>query len=212
MPLPLVHLSIAEGLHARLGTEPTGEFLLGSISPDAIHVRPGTTRAHKSHTHLRDVDAPWPEPVRAWLRAHARETGTLREILRGYAAHLLADRLWARTTLLEFRERASESLDEAALRTLYYRELDQIDIDLYRAAPWQEAFWRRLADAAALDVPGLLSAAEIDAWRQRTLGWFEDPAHDPGIVPRHITHERVHAFVVEATEAVSAAAGSWEEW
>jgi hypothetical protein len=98
------------------------------------------------------------------------------------------------------------------LRTLYYRETDQVDIDLFRTVPWREAAWRLLAGAEAQGVPGLLSAGEIDAWRVRTLGWYDAPEHDPGIVPEHITRARVEAYVEEAIRRVRRCAATWPEW
>jgi hypothetical protein len=52
MPLPMVHLAIAVRAHELMGSEPTPAFLLGSIAPDAIHMRPNATRDDKRKTHL----------------------------------------------------------------------------------------------------------------------------------------------------------------
>lgn len=52
MPLPMVHLAIAVQAHKLISSEPTPAFLLGSIAPDAIHMRPNTTRNDKQKTHL----------------------------------------------------------------------------------------------------------------------------------------------------------------
>lgn len=208
MPLPMVHLAIAVGAHA----EPTAEFLLGALAPDAIHMRADATREDKNVTHIVVDAREWPEePVREWLAGYRDAPAPLRDLARGYAAHVLCDRLWGRTVYREFRGGLA-TLDAAALRTLYYRETDQVDIDLFRTVPWREAAWRLLAGAEAQDVPGLLSAGEIDAWRVRTLGWYDAPEHDPGIMPEHITRARVEAYVEEAIRRVRRCAATWPEW
>jgi len=204
----MVHLAIAVGVY----TEPTAGFLLGALAPDAIHMRPGTSREDKNVTHIVVDAREWPEePVREWLAGYREAPAPLRDLARGYAVHVLCDRLWGRTVYQGFR-RGLPALDAAALRALYYRETDQVDIDLYRTVPWRERVWRLLAGAEARDVPGLLSAGEIDAWRVRTLGWYEAPEHDPGIVPEHITRARVEAYVEEAIRRARRCTATWPEW
>jgi len=213
MPLPIVHLAIAFAVHERVERCPTPEFLLGSLAPDAIHMRPGTTRADKRRTHLQNTSAAdWPRPLRDWMARHVGHDPTFREFIRGYAAHLLADRLWAGTALQEFRRAAPAELDDGGLKALYYRELDQVDVNLFRTEPWPPCAWSMLATAPAMEAPGLLTANEIDRWRTRTLAWFDDPAHDPGIVPAYLTEERVHIFVGEARDMVIRAGHDWVEW
>ena len=207
MPLPMVHLAIATGVSAK----PSAEFLLGALAPDAIHMRPGTSRRDKNATHIVVDAREWPEaPVRRWLAGYRNSPAPLRELARGYAMHVLCDRLWGRTVFQSFR-RAVSALDEASLRALYYRETDQIDMDLYRTVPWREKVWRLLAEARAYDVAGLLTAGEIDAWRQRTLKWYDAPEHDPAIAPRYFTRARVEAYIEDAVSRM-AEAHTWPEW
>ncbi|OME86545.1 MULTISPECIES: hypothetical protein [Paenibacillus] len=49
MPWPMVHFMISQQLY--LGN-PTPNLLLGSIAPDAVHVRGNITREEKGSTHL----------------------------------------------------------------------------------------------------------------------------------------------------------------
>ena len=57
MPLPMVHLSVAVALSEKEGRFPSADFLLGSIAPDAIHMRPNSSRLDKEHVHLIDLGA-----------------------------------------------------------------------------------------------------------------------------------------------------------
>ncbi len=52
MPLPMVHLAVAVQLAARHDQFPSPAFLLGSLSPDAIHMRPDSVGDDKEKTHL----------------------------------------------------------------------------------------------------------------------------------------------------------------
>jgi hypothetical protein len=210
MPFPLVHFAVGLSIHERLGREVTPEFLLGSIAPDAIHTRPNTTRPDKRHTHLLDTGDPWPKPARHWLGEQPSDDPPYVELVRGYATHLLTDRFWARSIVDPYRQQV-QGLAEDRLKALYYRELDQIDMNLYRHAPWRPGVWQKLAAARAQDIPELLSAQEIDRWRVITLGWGELPEKDPGIMPEHITEAQVERFIDEAAKMVYETMGSWGE-
>lgn len=52
MPLPLVHLAIAAQLCRQHNKPLAPAFLLGSLAPDAIHLRLGSTRTDKQATHF----------------------------------------------------------------------------------------------------------------------------------------------------------------
>ncbi|GGG06264.1 hypothetical protein GCM10010913_30140 [Paenibacillus aceti] len=53
MPWPMVHFAVSEELAAG---QASPNLLLGSIAPDAIHVRGNITRAEKGRTHLVQND------------------------------------------------------------------------------------------------------------------------------------------------------------
>ena len=88
----------------------------------------------------------------------------------------------------------------AELRALYYNECDKLDLDLYDERPWRAAVWEKLRVAPARDVglagePPLLTASEIDAWRVRTLGWFDAHRDKAHYEPQYITRELVWPFI-----------------
>jgi hypothetical protein len=68
MPLPMVHLWVAVQMGEARGIWPSPEFLLGSIAPDAVHMRPGYERVHKRRSHLQDPrDTEEHDRVRAFV-------------------------------------------------------------------------------------------------------------------------------------------------
>lgn len=56
MPLPMVHLAVAHNILPNIDIAKPDMFYLGAISPDAIHMREGSTRQDKIRTHLRSQD------------------------------------------------------------------------------------------------------------------------------------------------------------
>lgn len=210
MPLPMVHFAVAVQLGERSGQFPSAEFLLGSIAPDAIHMRPQIQYVAKLITHLlQPADTPDHAHVRDLLNQYADMPAPYPVFTAGYVAHLLTDRFWTRTIGEPVFARLAD-IDEASRRSLYYRETDQIDCNLYHHMPWQQEVWSRLQHYAAPDFSPLLSSSEIDLWRERTLRWFEDPAHEPHITPQYLTDRLVADFILQAAQYVEKQFCDWQ--
>jgi hypothetical protein len=206
MPLPMIHLSIAQHMSATAPHCASPDFLLGSIAPDAIHTRPGSSRADKDVTHLTPPGERFCDEaaIVALVRQYKASDFAL-----GYAAHLLADNLWMPAIIDPWRAQVSVTEGSPTERELYYQDTDQIDFNIYRAAAWRPAVWDALAQAEAPDLAPLLSAGEIDAWRSRTLHWFEDSSKEPGIAPQHITDAMAQDFIQAASEQIAAWLQQW---
>ena len=211
MPLPMVHLAIAVQLAQESSQFPSSAFLLGSIAPDAIHMRPNINPDDKQVTHLNHpADTFDHVRIQEMLAEKAGKASPLVVFSAGYAAHILVDRLWIKMIVEPFRARVPGDMDEAARRTLYYQETDQIDCNLYYRMPWRRAVWDGLEQAVAPDFPPWLNADEIDGWRTRTLRWFEDPTHEPHITPHYLTDETVREFINTATSYLKAQFAAWK--
>jgi hypothetical protein len=207
MPLPMVHLSIAILLGERDVLFPSPDFLLGSIAPDAIHMRPNTARRDKHITHLL---IPTDTPDHARVHDLLIQNSALPAFAAGYAAHVLVDRWWSNNIVQPFYDRVAALMDDAARTQLYYQETDQLDVNLFQRVPWRSQVWSLLAKAPAPDFPPWLTAAEIDAWRVRTLRWFDDPAHNPHITPQNLTNELLQRFIDAAIAQLVDQFARWE--
>jgi hypothetical protein len=210
----MVHLSVAHCLVQDHGYPDSPAFYLGSIAPDAIHMRPGTDQKDKHAVHMVDGSGPRLDRVRALLvEKRPGEPAELRALIAGYAAHVLTDAAWRAEIILPFRQPRVERMPYQALRTLYYSETDKLDLDLYDEQPWRPAVWEKLRVARAEDIElagvTLLTGGEIDAWRVRTLGWFETRRGAPyrgeaAYEPQYITRELVWPFIPRAAAQVAA--------
>ena len=132
------------------------------------------------------------------------------DLAAGYGAHLLTDRYWTHDLAQAYRElQARIHLSPEELRTIYYREMDQIDFELYRTMPWREAVWAQLAAVEPQAVPGLLSADEISRWRDRTLNWFDGLMQEPGITPQYVMMDDIRRFIDQAAGRIAALYERW---
>jgi hypothetical protein len=169
----MVHLAIAVQMCGLRHRTPTPAFLLGSIAPDAIHMRPDAGYTEKGWVHLwASPGLPDRERVRALLARYWDKTPELVDFAEGYAAHLLTDHSWRITILERLFEPIRQASTEEEQRALYYQDTDQIDFNLYHRMPWRPLVWEMLAAAQPVDFADFLTAHEIDQWRDRTLKWF----------------------------------------
>ena len=214
MAFPLTHLLIADYLlkHTKLVSNDSA-FLLGSIAPDAVHYRVGfqgaamaNIGASKKISHLCPIsderwgqvtdNTGWEKCVVDFLHAHPNDP-----FCAGYATHVLTDifnniGIWSR-----FRTKYP---DEAAkgYASDYYRDLNNIDIQLYHRLYRSSGIESRLADAIARDVPGLVTAEEIYAIRDNLLhDYYKDATVLPQEAPyTFVTYDEVIQFIKDAAE------------
>ena len=174
MPLPMVHLSVAAAMWAGQSEAWARAFVLGSLAPDAIHMRQGATGDDKRRTHLQVYSTlAGPGETQALLDQLGVLDAPADPFLLGYASHLLTDGLWRALVWLPMQCRLPLHMSGDEQRRLYYRETDEIDRVLYERMRSHPRAWDLLAAATPRDVAGLLSAEEVALWRERTLHWFE---------------------------------------
>lgn len=197
MPLPMVHLAVVMAMADSDPTLADSQRLLGSLAPDAIHMRHGWTREDKVRVHLRRYDGTLNPGVGSLLHYDSAAPQAQRDLAEGYVIHLLTDWLWLSDVVAELRSALGPvTLD--ALRAVYYADLDPLDAWLYQTKSWRPLVWKKLEAAEACDLPGLVTAEEIDGWRRRTLAWFDDRAGESIADGRHISRARVEGFVARA--------------
>jgi hypothetical protein len=208
----MVHLAVAVQMHELNGTRPAAAFLLGSIAPDAIHMRPNAGPDEKGRTHLRDMpDSGEHQPIRDLLTGYWGQGSEAAGFAEGYAAHLLTDRMWIPAVLRPFGARFPQDVSDEVLRALYYREADWVDLDLYHRMPRRKEVWAQLAVAEPIDFQPLLTAAEIGQWRDRTIHWYEAQDRASMQEPVFITSSGVEAFISEAAQAIAGHFAAWSE-
>ena len=195
-------------LFPRFQCVPAPSFTNCTVASYAIHMRPDTTRADKRRTHLKDAAAPDNrDAIYRLIVDHQMQPS--RDFALGYACHILADRMWTEQIARPFRALMPDGSTIDDVAKLYYQDADQIDIDLYHNQPWRADVWRQLAQACPVDFAGLLTASEIDQWRDRTFNWFIDYPPKPRTEPFYITDAMVQDFIHQAATEITAQFEAW---
>jgi hypothetical protein len=211
MAFPLTHLLVAHGLSC----EPA--FLLGSISPDAVHYRRGYVGAQmsgigeeKKATHychptpqrwgrVTDNDA-WLANALAQLAPYMHEP-----FAAGYAAHIITDihnnsTLW-RGFVTNYPEEAAKGY-----KSEYYADLQAIDMHLYLTHP---AVPQIMAALAKAQPPKLwegapVSQEEIAAIQDNILHEHFKNAREIKRTYQYVTPQAMLEYIATATARCAA--------
>ncbi|OWA33487.1 hypothetical protein B9G55_22780 [Saccharibacillus sp. O16] len=201
MPLPMVHLGVA---HRYFGGKVVPDsFVMGSLAPDAIHMREGAGREDKLRTHFGGKSATLEHVKQQYAGFIAQGAGQELLYIKGYFAHVLTDYLWGLHVYADFKEQVMrEGTAESEVKNRYYQDTDGVDFWLYETAPWKESLWESLRRAPAYALNPLVTEQEVDSWRWRTVRWFADSTNKPSIPPKFITPQIVEAFIRQAGDEI----------
>lgn len=211
MPLPMVHLLLAEKIGEKLGKEPDAYFLLGSIAPDAIHMRPGTSRKDKHVTHFfrgkqwdaAEVEHHW-KTVMETLDGYRYADAAQRSFAAGYCIHTLLDMTWIEQVfnVLAMTLRAG-GIGFEDIRTKYYAETNACDALLYQQSSWSQQARESLRSVSPMGFGKILSATEVGLWRDVVL---DKMAHYEKISPKesfYITDKNIHVLTEKLAEKMT---------
>ena len=187
MALPMVHLLMAwEWAQDKPELRENPDYYLGTISPDAIHVRDHDDKSHKNEVHLNNWRTPDPDAVlRYWVDHH-----TPFDI--GYGVHVLLDGQWA----TEFRARFPQMLlpNGKPNPDIYYNDTCVTDFKLYAESTLRPFLMDMVAKGHAPADHPLLTQAEFEGWRADTLGFYDRPCPKSDPV-RYLDESYVRAFM-----------------
>ncbi|WP_310186902.1 hypothetical protein [Bacillus sp. 3255] len=209
----MVHFSIALRVWEE---ELTPEFLLGSLAPDAIHMREGTNRQDKGRTHLCLDDGTMPDlaVIHRFCEERLRSRDPFfRQFALGYAAHIWTDLRWTQTVWQSFVEQAGQQRIEpfGDLKSIYNREVCQLDYDLLRMEKRADAMLASVARSRAYSLPPLLKEQEIASYGDRVVRDLRDASMEPRITPAYITMDTIQEFMERTSEELRELMKEWAQ-
>jgi len=205
MPLPMIHLSTAVKIKTLHGLK-SPEFYLGSISPDAVHMRTGFVREDKTRSHCNARVLEAIEELDSMCVMIEKSVGKEKDFLLGYLVHILTDLFWENTIYKTYNERYEA--DPAPIqdkRMAYYNDTDQLDFAFYEKEIWRPKVWEMLTEAQDFAVEDAVNKEEVAAWKHRTLTWYNSGKSQHTKPIKYIAYEDLDSFT-------SYAAGKCEEY
>jgi len=218
MPMPIIHLCVAKKILEIADVQNKAGFYLGSISPDAFYITPtyydvdGKYEAHiKAHITNSDFDA-WKKDVIDFMSDH--KTDEDYAFYLGYGIHILTDIKWKETVIPAFSARCAERgvlYDES--RSIYYNDMEMIDPLCYDRYKLQSDVWEYLSGpegscfkGPGVNAPGvdnLVTAKEIDSWRENTLSMLKNKRDLHDVPADFFTYDMVSGFIENAAKQIA---------
>lgn len=168
MAQPMMHLLIADKIYKKFSSiHSYGEFLLGSIAPDAVHVKENYTREIKDISHYRFNSKSRISYFDAFINEY--HTDENKDFVVGYLVHLLSDMIWYHSIRVPFKEEFQKSPSQnMTMNEAYYADCEQIE---------QRMFWEKDApcimeainNSKAYSLEGLIDAEDVRAWKEKLI-------------------------------------------
>lgn len=169
MALPMMHLLIADKIYTEKITliHSYGEFLLGSIAPDAVHTKEDYTREIKDISHYRFNRKSHISCFDTFFDEYC--TSENKDFVAGYLVHLLSDMIWLHSIRIPFEEKFLKAPSQnMSMNEAYYADCDQIEQLLF----WEESASRiieAINKSKAYSLEGLIDAENVKAWKEKLI-------------------------------------------
>lgn len=209
MPFAMIHLKIADKiLKAHPDIECKGDFLLGNLSPDAVHYRQPYNSSMKFNSHLCVGDEKWGSITNndQWLdnviefnRKHSQSPQ--KDFILGYCCHVIADiqnniKIWT-----PFKERILIN-NTPHLGKQYHEESEATDNVLFYEEASQ-AIIKTLVHGKGIEMINLVSKDEINQMHHAFLNerYLDRPIESTG---HHeiIKRDEIECFIDETTHFI----------
>lgn len=166
---PMMHLLIADKIYTeKSGSIPSyGDFLLGSIAPDAVHMSTDDTRERKCISHYGFTRESHLSYFDTFFGAFA--TAENRDFVLGYLVHLLSDMIWYHSVRVPFKERFVQApFIDRSMNEAYYADCGQIDKLLF----WEENaphIINGIRGGKAYSLEGMIDSESVGAWKEKLI-------------------------------------------
>jgi len=195
LPWPMIHFAISNHLYRG---SPTPSLLIGSIAPDAVHVRGQITREEKGVTHLiQNGRFPSVELIMAEFKANLSRHSELawKDFVVGYFTHIYTDLRWTETIYADFE---SAYIGDA-IRSVYNLEVSQVEFEIQRSIQNYDEIMKSLSNAEGCTIGPYVTQSEVNLYRDLKVEWLQDANNEPNIKPSYFTSRAVNRFIEETS-------------
>ncbi len=202
MAQPMMHLLIADKIYTEKSglIRSYGEFLLGSIAPDAVHMRENYTREIKEISHYRFNNK---SPVSYFDTFFDEYAGSEnRDFVLGYLVHLLSDMIWYHSVRIPFKKRFLQiPSHDMSMNEAYYADCKQIEEVMFGVENVSRII-NGLKESKAYTLEGLIDAESVSAWKTKLILDY----HNKRDVPPHtkyISEDHVRDYITNCAKECS---------
>ncbi|WDQ35164.1 zinc dependent phospholipase C family protein [Paenibacillus marchantiae] len=198
----MVHFAIA----SELLSDPTPEFIVGSLAPDSIHVRTNE-RAEKAKTHLMPEAGRFAtdEELRAFFNSNkkrAQSEPKFMQYLCGYISHVYTDRVWTFEIYPAFEEHANG-------RSIYTQDVTKLEFMILRRGSDGQDLLNKLEAGQAFDLGGLLEQ-EVYQYRKEKVDFLNNFENEPLDDLNILSMEAIEEFIQTTAQRLRQLFTKWE--
>lgn len=194
MAQPMMHLLIADKIYTeRSGSILSyGDFLLGSIAPDAVHVKENYKRELKDISHYRFNSKSHISYFDTFFNEYSKSEN--KDFVVGYLVHLLSDMIWYHFVRVPFKEEFLKApLQNMSMNEAYYADCEQIEqlMFLEKNSP---RIIEALNTGKAYSLEGLIDAEDVMVWREKLIF---DYNNKKSILPhtKYISEQHIRDYI-----------------
>lgn len=144
-----------------------GDFLLGSIAPDAVHMRADYTREQKRASHYAYTGKSPISHFDSFFEEYC--TSENRDFVLGYLVHLASDLIWYHSIRAPFKERFLQvPSQDMTMNEAYYADCEQIE-ELMFGEENAPRIISGVKNGRAYTLEGRIDAESVSAWKEKLL-------------------------------------------
>lgn len=223
MAQPMMHLLIADKIYTKKYVHSFGDFLLGSIAPDAVHVKENYTREIKDISHYRFDSKSHISHFDTFINEFY--TPENRDFVVGYLVHLLSDMVWYHHVRVPFVKEylkasaqnmssgnlagssgasgldtlfAERDCPKSAMNEAYYADCEQIE----RLMFWEKDAPRiieAIKGSKAYSLEGLIDADDVKAWKEKLIFDYNNKT-DALLHTIYISEQQIRSYITDCAK------------
>jgi hypothetical protein len=207
LPWPMVHFAISENLST---CDPSPDLLLGSIAPDAIHMRGQISREEKGATHLvHNNKLPVKELIMEKCKEYLqkRSEPEWKDFVLGYFSHIYTDLRWTDTIYAYFEN--DYKGEKSEIRKIYNHEVSQVEFNLLGCMNSAEKLFTLLLKAEGFTINPFVTQLEIKQYRDSKVRWLQDHNNEPQITPIYFKTDVIQNFISQTSKELKELLKDW---
>ena len=202
MAQSMMHLLIADKIYTEKSNSihSYGDFLLGSIAPDAVHVKKNYIRGMKDISHYRFNSKSHISHFDTFFDEYS--TSENKDFVLGYLIHLLSDMIWYHSVRVPFKQKFLQAPSrDMSMNEAYYADCEQIEELLF----WEEnvpLIIKGITESKAYSLEGIIDAESVSAWKEKLIFAYNNKRD---ILPHteYISEQHVRDYVVDCSKECS---------
>ena len=199
MAQPMMHLLIADKIYTGnvISIHSYGDFLLGSIAPDAVHVKENYIRELKDISHYRFDSKSHISYFDTFINEY--QTSENKDFVVGYLVHLLSDMIWYHSVRVPFKKEFLKApTPNMSMNEAYYADCEHIE-QLMFAEKNASHIIEAVNSGKAYSLEGLIDSENVIAWKEKLIFDYNNKKNILHHT-RYISEQHVRDYIENCTK------------